>query len=441
MAQRPACRWACTGLLVAFAATAAPAQTELISKAAGGGTSGSALSLAPAITPDGRWIAFASEAQDLLAAGIDSNLAADIYLAHRSTGAIERLSVDMQGGDPDAPSTTPRVSRNARWVAFLSDASDLVPGDTNGFTDVFVRDRLMGTTTRVSVGPGGVQADLPSLELSLSGNGRWVAFMSVAGNLLADAAGGTSGDQNGQPDVFVHDVVTGVTQRVSVALDGTDADAESRAPSISLDGRYVAFESKASNLVLGDHNSSFDIFVHDRIMGRTTRVSVAHPEGPTNGGSFAPSISANGRFVAFQSGATNIVPGDTNTESDIFVRDLRAGTTTLASVDAAAIQGDGDSDAPSLSPDGRSVAFDSETQNWLPNPPGVDVVRRVYLKSLVTGELFDAGIAPDGGPGNGVAGSPSLARLGRVMAFHSESTNLVAQSDDNGGWDVFVRQP
>jgi Tol biopolymer transport system component len=439
MAQRSGWRLSCGGLFLALAAPGPSAQTELISQAVGGTATGSSLSLAPSVTPNGRWVAFASEAEDLLPAGVDHNAAADIYLVDRNTGAVERISVDTQGGDPDATSLTPRVSRTARQVAFLSDASDLVPGDTNGFTDAFVRDRILGTTTRVSVGPGGVQANLPSLELSLSGDGQRVAFMSVAGNLLADASGGTGGDTNGQPDVFVHDLLTGLTRRVSVASDGTEGNAESRAPAISQDGRYVAFESRATNFVTPDANNAWDIFVHDLVSGRTTRASNAQGGGQANSSSLAPSISANGSRVAFFSAATNLVSGDLNYDDDVFVLDLRSGITLLASADSAGVQGDDGSSNASISPDGRFVAFDSEAQNLAPVPGGQLVTRRVFLKNLLTGELIDAGVAPDGSPGNGVAGVPSVSRSGRVLAFQSDATNLVVQADLNRGWDVFVR--
>jgi len=433
---RPAARV----LALALAAPASLAQIELISPAVGGDSTGSALSLAPSVTPNGRWVAFASESENLLPGRVDGNLAADIYLVDRSSGVLERVSVDMHGGDPDSTSSTPRVSRTARYVAFLSDATDLVPDDTNGFTDVFVRDRKLGTTTRVSVGPGGVQADLPSLEVSLSGDGHRVAFMSVAGNLIAEGAGSTGPDTNGLPDVFVHDLLTGLTQRVSVATDGTEGDSESRAPAISQDGRYVAFESRATNFVTPDTNGAYDIFVHDTTTGHTTKASISHYGDQTNSSSMQPSISADGRFVCFFSAATNLVLFDTNSDDDVFVHDRLTGLTILASVDAAGVQGDDSSANASLSADGRHVAFDSEALNLAPVPGGQLVTRRVFLKNLRTGELIDAGVASDGSPGDGVAGMPSVARGGRVLAFQSESTNLVVQADSNQGWDVFVRQ-
>jgi tricorn protease-like protein len=193
-----------------------------------------------------------------------------------------------------------------------------VADDTNGLADIFVHDRTTGATTRVSVvDSSGAQATGgASSNPSISSDGRFVAFESLATNLVAD-------DTNGLADIFVHDRTTGATTRVSV-VDSSGAQATGGAssnPSISPDGRFVAFESLATNLVTGDTNGLGDVFVHDRQTDRTTRVSVASGGAEGNNDSFAPSISSDGDFVAFESDATNLVAGDTNTRRDIFVRD------------------------------------------------------------------------------------------------------------------------
>jgi len=177
--------------------------------------------------------------------------------------------------------------------------------DSWGSGDVFVHDRVTGATTMVSVTPGGTDGNDDSDTPAISADGRYVAFVSWASNLVA-------GDTNWQSDVFVRDRVTGATTRVSVASDGTQANGLNRTPMISADGRYVAFPSEASNLVAGDTNGKPDVFVRDRVTGATTRVSVTNAGSQANGNSGRPAINADGRYVAFESDASNLVAGDTN---------------------------------------------------------------------------------------------------------------------------------
>jgi Tol biopolymer transport system component len=227
------------------------------------------------------------------------------------------------------------ISSDGRYVAFTSDASNLVAGDTNGFADVFVRDRDTDqdgifdeigsvSTSRVSVSSGGAQGNNESYYAAVSGDGRFVAFGSIATNLV-------TGDSNGNSDVFVRDRQAGTTTRVSLGSAGTQGNGGSFAPAIG-DGRFVAFQSQASNLVTGDANGFADVFVRDRDTNEdgifdeagavsTTRVSVDSVGGEGDAESLDPSISGDGRFVAFESLASNLVPVDTNGSSDIFLHD------------------------------------------------------------------------------------------------------------------------
>jgi len=225
---------------------------------------------------------------------------------------VQRVSVASGGTQGNGDSGCPSISADGRYVAFQSYASNLVPGDTNEVGDVFVHDRLTGQTTRVSVASDGTEGNDYSRRPSISADGRYVAFASLASNLVP-------GDTNGTWDVFVHDRLTGQTTRVSVASGGAQGNSGSWCPSISADGRYVAFQSYASNLVPGDTNGVLDVFVHDRLTGQTTRVSVASDGTQGDSYSFGSSISADGRYVAFSSLASNLVPGDTNDKPDIFV--------------------------------------------------------------------------------------------------------------------------
>ena len=261
-----------------------------------------------------------------------------------------RVSIGSTREQADEDSLSPSITGDGRFVAFESTASNLVPGDTNASTDVFVRDVRTGTTSRVSVDSGGGEADGDSFFPSISGNGRVVAFSSVASNLVP-------GDSNTLPDVFVHDARTRSTTLVSVDLAGGPANGPSNSPSISGNGRFVAFSSAASNLVPGDSNGLLDVFLHDVKTGSTTRVSVASAGGQGNGIGGAPSISANGRFVAFWSVASSLVPDDTNASADVFVHDGKTGTTTRVSVDSSGVQAFGGGVDPSISGNGRSVAF------------------------------------------------------------------------------------
>ncbi len=230
-----------------------------------------------------------------------------------------------------APGTNTRASvysADGRYVAFASFASNLVPGDTNSLTDVFVHDRQTGKTTRASVDSAGGEANGISILPAISADGRFVTFTSFASNLVP-------GDTNSLTDVFVHDRQTGKTTKVSVDSAGGEANGISFNHVISADGRFVAFTSLASNLVPGDHNGLRDIFVHDRQTGETTRVSVDSAGGEANGSSMFPAISADGRFVAFTSFAFNLVAGDHNGLRDVFVQDRQTGETTRVNADSA----------------------------------------------------------------------------------------------------------
>ena len=268
-------------------------------------------------------------------------------------GNTTRVSVASDGTQANGGSFTPSISADGRYVAFASIAVNLVSGDTNGVQDIFVHDRQTGQTTRVSVASGGAQANGPSFDPSISADGRYVAFASNASNLV-------SGDTNNTGDIFVHDRQTGATTRVSIGPGGTQANRGSLAPSISADGRYVAFHSDATNLVSGVTNGTTHIFVHDRQTGATTRVSVASDGTEGNSVSIKPSISADGRYVAFQSIATNLVSGDTNRNQDIFVHDRQTGQTTRVSVASDGTEGNSGSNDPSISANGRYVAFQSQ---------------------------------------------------------------------------------
>jgi Tol biopolymer transport system component len=320
------------------------------------GTQGNGMSTHPSISPDGGMVAFASEASNLVDS--DTNGYADILVRESYRGTISRVSVKTDGTQGNGGSFQPSISAEGGYIAFVSEASNLVDGDTNETYDVFVHDRQIGVTSRVSVKTDGTQGNGGSFQPSISADGRYIAFLSEASNLVA-------GDTNGAYDVFVHDRQTGAISRVSVASDGAQGDnySHSSSTSISADGRFVAFVSGASNLVAGDTNGAYDVFVHDRQTGATSRVSVKTNGTEGNGISYPPSISADGRFVAFVSQASNLVAGDTNETHDVFVHDRQTGITSRVSVQTNGTEGNSYSDNPSISPDGRYIAFESQASN------------------------------------------------------------------------------
>ena len=342
------------------------------------------------------------------------------------TGPIEQVAIAPDSSPMNDHSGPESISADGRYVAFCSRASNLVPGDTNGSLDVFVYDRQTDTTERVSLGFDGLQANGDNYAPSISADGRYVAFHSYASNLVPD-------DTNGRWDVFVHDRQTGTTERVSVASDGTQGNADSNSASISADGRYVAFHSYASSLVPEDTNGRWDVFVHDRQTGTTEQASLASDGTQGNSDSETPTISANGRYVAFRSSANNLVPGDTNGYSDIFVYDRQAGTTERVSVASDGTQGNSGSGSPSLSADGRYVAFCSIADSLVPG----DTNDRwdVFVYDRQTDTIERVSVASDGSQATGDSAAPSLSADGRYVAFHFSSGSL---GEFDGYPNVFV---
>ncbi len=321
----------------------------------------------PSISADGRYVAFESEADNLVPGRTDGFVFTHVYVHDRQTGATTRVSVDSAGQRAELGGNSPSISADGRFVAFVS-RTELVLPDDNSDPDVFVHDRQTGETTRVSVNSAGEQAETPfatppgSYDPAISANGRFVSFTSVAFNLVSDQ------DRIGY-DIYVHDRQTGETTRASVNANGEQGNSDSNSSSISADGRYVAFDSFADNLVAGDTSGGLDgsdVFVRDRQTGRTTRVSVDSAGTQADDSSSLPSISANGRFVSFSSDATNLVVGDTNGFTDIFLHDRLTGETTRENLSEDGAEANSVTFSHSLSPDGGLVAFQSAADNLVP---------------------------------------------------------------------------
>ena len=384
------------------------------------------------IADNARYVAFNSYASNLVAG--DTNGEGDAFVHDLQTGETTRVSVASDGTEGNDVSVNALdISADGRFVAFSSYASNLVSGDTNNNHDVFVRDRQTGQTTRVSVASDGSQANSDSgfSVVSLSADGRYVAFYSYASNLIA-------GDTNGEWDVFVHDRQTAQTFRVSVGTGGVEANNTSAWMSISADGRYVAFQSDASNLVPADTNGTGDVFVHDRQTLQTTRVSVPSDGAQGNATSGTPTISADGRYVAFDSYASNLIAGDTNGECDVFVHDRQTAQTSRVSVASNGTQGNAMTHRPCPSADGRYVAFESDASNLVPGD--TNGISDVFVHDRATGSTTRVSVGPGGVQANGSSASgrsPTISADGRYVAFPSDASNLVV-ADTNGKTDAFV---
>jgi Tol biopolymer transport system component len=388
-------------------------------------------SFTPAISGDGRYVAFASSASTLVSG--DTNGAEDVFVYDRKTHASEVVSLSTSEAQSDGDSFDPAISADGRYVAFTSSATNLTPGDTNRELDVFVRDRLGHRTVLASVGPEGMMGDGPSVAPTISGDGRFVAFESDADSLVR-------GDGNGTGDVFVRDLAAEVTRKLSVAGNEQQTESPSFGAAISEDGTSVAFESFSARLVPDDTNHALDVFVADVASGRIDRVSLATGGGQADERSYSPSISADGRTVAFASFASNLVENDSNGQLDVFLRRRDRQTTTRLSVGPDGAEGNGLSFAPVVTSDGGLVVFSSEARNLVPDDS--NGARDVFLASTETGALTRLSRRPGPGregQGDGPSLGPVVDRSGVMVAFASFATNLVP-GDTNGQSDVFVTE-
>jgi Tol biopolymer transport system component len=380
-----------------------------------------------------------------------------------SPGQTERVSVDSAGNQANGESGRAAISADGRYVAFVSWASNLVDGDTNGVSDVFVRDRSEGKTERISTASDGTEANdysgsMDFIWTAMSNDGRYVAFNSAASNLVA-------GDTNGREDIFVRDLETGETSLVSLDESGqqfpshtflSDISGDGRfvlfdttgddrlllrdlsagstefiadyngLGTVSGDGRYVAFPSRNASLVPNDTNNKQDIFVFDRQSHAFERVSVDSTGNEANEDSHWPSLSDDGRYVAFTSGASNLIPGDDNGQGDVFVRDRQTGVTTLVSVGENGKPSGGD--LPAISADGRHVAFSLFPQMFV-HHLDTRIIEKVTVNSF--------GEEANGDTPRGIFAPQAISADGRYVAFDSLATNL-SPDDTNGESDIFV---
>ncbi|HXQ35468.1 MAG TPA: hypothetical protein VN843_15730, partial [Anaerolineales bacterium] len=405
-----------------------PGDTVRVSTNSSGGQTLGGDSSYPTISVDGRYVAFNSNATNLVWG--DTNGNHDVLFRDLQTGITRRVSISSNGAQANGDSNFPFISANGRYVTFNSTASNLVPDDTNGMQDVFVHDIQTGITTRASVNSSGVQGNNSSYNPSISDDGRYITFISAASNLV-------SGDTNGRDDIFVYDMLSGVTRRVSVASNGAQANKASGFPSISGNGGYITFYSDATNLVSGDTNGKADVFVYDLQTAVTTRVSIRSNGAQTTNDSTRPFISADGRYIAYESWDPSILPDDTNTVWDIFVYDMQTGTTTAASVNSSGLLGNNYSVEATMSPDGRYITFYSGATNLVSGD--TNGVEDIFVHDRQSGTTTRISVDSSGAQSNNSSNSASISADGQYIVFYAYATNLVT-GDTNGRTDVFIHR-
>lgn len=423
------------------------------------GSQSNSLSDAPSVSADGHYVAFESAANNLVPG--DSNNSFDIFIKDVQTGAITLASTSSGGEQANCHSSSPNLSADGRYVVFVSCADNLIPGDTNGDPDVFVKDTQSGAVLKASTDSSGNQANTSyqhygSSDPSISADGHFVAFGSYATNLVPS-------DTNGplRPDIFLKDTWTGATTLVSADAAGNQTSSSSWGTSISTNGRYVAFGSYADELVPGGNQYIYDTYVKDMQTGNIVCASTdSSGARVSNGGSNFPSISADGRYVTFESNSSSLVPNDTENICrdgdyyfrcpEIYVKDIQAGITTrITNQYLTGGQPDGASANPSISADGGYVTFWSNASNLVPGD--TNGMADVFVWDRNTGTASRISVSAAANQGNGrcqnvgatlinsdfASTGRSITADGRFVVFESDASDLVP-GDTNGARDIFL---
>lgn len=377
-------------------------------------------------SPDGTNIIFYGAASNLVSG--DTNGTWDVFIKDLTTGVTTRVSTNSLGGQGNNVSSTPIFSTDGTKIAFASSASNLVAGDANGEIDVFVKDLITGETTKISTDSLGGQGNDASFHAVFSPDGTKIAFYSSASNLV-------SGDTNGQGEIFIKDLVTGETTRIATDALGVEGNNDSIHAVFSPDGTKIAFQSNASNLVSSDTNGSGDIFVKNLVTGVVTSVSTDSSGRQANEFSDGAVFSPDGSKILFYSAASNLVAGDTNSEVDVFIKDLTTGAVTLVSADAFGVQGNSASFQAVFSPDGSKALFYSAASNLVAGD--TNGFGDLFIKDLTTGTVALISTNTLGEQGNSSSSKAWFSPDGTQIAFESRASNLVA-GDTNEKLDIFL---
>lgn len=380
------------------------------------------------MSKDGRYIAFLSSANNLVAS--DTN-GVDVFVKDMQTGAISRANVSSAGTQSNGSAIGAKISYDGRYVVFASTGTNLVASDTNGKQDVFLHDMVTGTTEIISATPAGTKGNDNSAwdgkgeDLAISRDGRYVAFVSYASNLV-------TGDTNASPDVFVRDRKLNTMTRLSVSSTGTEANNYSGGVSISCDGAIVAFNSTATNLVSSDTNGVTDLFIVNRVgADRISDATISANSGESI--RKAPYVSCDGSTVAFMSGASNLVSGDTNGVTDIFTYDISAGSFERVNISSAGAEANIGSDYPAISSDGRYVVFESSATNLVSSD--TNAVKDIFIRDRTGGTTERISVRNGGGEAT-VSDYGNISPDGKYATFISGDISIVS-GDTNGVQDVF----
>ncbi len=384
------------------------------------------------ISGDGRFVAFESRAANLVSG--DTNHSSDIFVHDRVALTTERVSIASDGSQANAKSYEPRISDDGRVVAFTSRASNLVTFDTRKAyrgpgISVYAHNRQTGETSLVSVSSTGVPANRHAWLPDISPDGGFIAFTSHSDKLVIP-------DRNRiKRDPFVHDLDTGETWFADVLANGENPWAGGSFAAMGANGLFVAYQSRAADLVPGDKNNTFDIFLYDRQLGQTSLVSVSSTGEQGAYRSWYADVTPDGRYVVFDT-LSSLTPDDRNRHSDVYLHDTVTKETTLISVASNGDLGNGDSTHAKISADGRIISFLSTASNFA---AGDNVQQDVFAHDQLTGRTILVSQTPEGSPGHGRTSRQALSADGRFVAFVSAANDLVA-NDTNGRADVFVAE-
>lgn len=388
---------------------------------------------APAISRDGRYVVFESDSSQLVSG--DTNNLLDVFVKDRQTGTVVRANTTSSGGQMttgEVIATSPAISDDGRFVAFLAYEPGLVPGYTGTHRDIYIKDMQTGSVTVGSLSNTGSAGDGDAAGFELSANGRYLVFSSGADNLV-------TGDTNGMNDIFVRDTINATTTLISKSSTGGSANGGSMAASISCDGAYVAFTSGASDIVSGDTNGNADVFLTDRINGETTDTTLGQ-----NGyapGSVVPQLSCDGTTIVFASTASNLVTGDTNGYEDIFAYDVLSRSTERVTVSSSGGQS---TRYPDEGFSTRSVSYDGQYVVYSSNDNGLvsgDSNNRddIYLRDRRNGTTQLVSMRDASTYTTADSYYPSISDDGKYVVYISNDSGLVP-GDTNSTPDIFVSQ-
>ena len=416
-------------LVAAFAvpadADSAALHTTRVSAAPGMGVDGGT---DPHVTDDGGFIVFVSSSSILVEG--DNNGADDVFAYATATGNVTRVSLASDGSEADGDSGDPAISADGGTIVFVSSATNLDAAAVGVAGDLYMRETATGVTTRITGGWDDSALNGWVGEPQISADGSTIVYASLASNIVPD-------DTNGTADVFEYDVDTGVTIKVSRSAIGANANGPSSHPAVSADGSLIVYESTATDIVADDTNTASDVFAYDTITGTTDRASLTESGGQADAASDHPGLAPDGSTVVFESQATNLTEIATQAGYDIYVRDLATGAVALVSVATDGTPGDGPSRNPRISADGLTVVYESEASNLVAGD--TNSTADVFAHETSSGATTRVSVADDGTETDAASRYPAVASDGTRVVYESDATSL-ATNDDNAHTDVFLTQ-